>query len=314
MRRQRGMVAVAAQHGVARVSVAPELLDGRLQLRLDAQQRVLRQVVRNERRPLEEQRQVVLDAGGDDALRDVLVDAAARRVALELLAEVATEPGLGRLVQRELARRQQPHLVHLVDRALGVHVEAADALHHVVVELDAVGHRAAHRKEIDQAAAHAVLAGRHHLRDVRVSRRRELGTQLIGREPCSLFEMERAGGQILHGREPAERRRDRQDHHLERAPGKLIERREPLGDQVLVRRKLVVGERLPVGKQAHLDRRIEKRNLVQQPLRVRPGSGDDGDGMARSRELRDQQRVGGAVEGRRTRTAPRRRHLGRDKH
>src|SRR3990172_9373273 len=103
MRRQGGMVAVAAQHGVARVSVAPELLDRGLQAGLRADYRVGRQILGDERGLLEEQRQVVLDAGRGHALRDVLVGAAAGGVPLERLAELAAEPRLAFLVQRELA-------------------------------------------------------------------------------------------------------------------------------------------------------------------------------------------------------------------
>ena len=127
------------------------------------------------------------------------------------------EAGLRRLVERELARGQQPHLVHLVDGALGVHVEAADALDDVVVELDAVGQRAAHGKEVDQAAAHAVLAGRDDLRDVRVAGGHELAAQLLGREARALLEMERARGEVLDRREAVERGRDRNDRDVERA-------------------------------------------------------------------------------------------------
>jgi hypothetical protein len=64
---------------------------------------------------VEEQRQVVLDAGGGHAVADVLVDAALGGVAFEQLAPAAAEAWPARIVvHRELAARQQAHLGHRV--------------------------------------------------------------------------------------------------------------------------------------------------------------------------------------------------------
>src|SRR5688572_11635518 len=101
---------VAAQHGVARVGIAPELLDYLLQARLHAYHRFRRKVIGDNGGALEEERQKVLDARGAHALRDLLVDVAARGVAFELLAKIAPEPRLPVLVEGKLAGRQEPHL------------------------------------------------------------------------------------------------------------------------------------------------------------------------------------------------------------
>ena len=153
--------------------------------------------------------------GGGHALRDVLVDAAARRIAFEPVAKIVPEAGLSLLVQRKLARGQEAHFVHLVDRALGVGVETADALHDVVVELDAVGQSAAHGEKVDQPAAHAVFAGGDDLRDVRVAGGHELPPQIVRRQLRALLEVERAGGEIFDRRQAIERRGDRHDHDVE---------------------------------------------------------------------------------------------------
>src|SRR5687768_5460445 len=113
VRRQHRVGTVAAQDGVARVGIAPELLDRLLQARLHAYHRLRREVIGDDGGALEEERQKVLDAGGGHALRDFLVDVAARGVALELLAEIAPEARLPVLVEGKLARRQEPHLVDL---------------------------------------------------------------------------------------------------------------------------------------------------------------------------------------------------------
>jgi hypothetical protein len=287
------------------VSIAPEPLDCGLQAGLRADDRVGRQVLGDERGLLEEQRQVVLDAGCRHALRDVLVGAAAGGVPLERLAKFAAEPRLAFLVQRELARRQQPHLAHLVNRALAVHVEAADALHHFVVELDTVGDRAAHGKEIDQSAAHAVFAGRHHLGHVGVAGGDELGAQGTGRESRALLEKKRAGGEVLDRREAVERGGDRDDNRVEIALHQLVERGEPARNQVLVRRELVVGQRFPVGEEVDLEALLKERDFLEQPLCLLGSCSKDGERPPRARELREQEGIGGAVERRRTYAAPR---------
>jgi hypothetical protein len=60
---------------------------------------------------LEEQRQVVLDAGRRHAVADVLVDRRFGRVALEQFAPAAAEGGARGFVERELAAGQQAHFL-----------------------------------------------------------------------------------------------------------------------------------------------------------------------------------------------------------
>ena len=108
-----------------------------------------------------------------------------RRIAFEELAEARAEARAAFVVERELARRQQAHVAHRVERALGVDVEGADRLDVVAEQVEAVGHGAAHGEEVDQAAAHAELARRHHLRHVRVAGERQLRAQRVDVEAAS---------------------------------------------------------------------------------------------------------------------------------
>ena len=81
------------------------------------EQRVAAEVVEQGFGALEEQRQVVLDAGRRGAFLQVLVDRAAARIDRETLAQRVAER-LDRLVgQRKLACGQQVDLVDLVGRA-----------------------------------------------------------------------------------------------------------------------------------------------------------------------------------------------------
>ena len=250
--------------------VGPEFVDGLVDARPQAERGVLRQVVGQQRGLVEKQRQEIFDAGGGDALRHILVDLAARRVALETLAETLAEGGARGLVHRKLARRQEPHLRHFHDRALAVDVEAADRIDDVVEKVDAVGQRAAHRIEVDQPAAEAVFTGRDDLGHRVVAGECQLQPQRVGAELRALPEIEGVGGDVLHRREAVERGGHRNQRDIEVAARDLAQRRQPLRHQVLVRREMIPGQRLPVGQQVNAQLRREEGDLLQQPLRL-PG-------------------------------------------
>ena len=136
-----------------------------------------------------------------------------RRVALEDLAEALAEVRAALVVEREFARRQQAHVRHRVDGALGIDVEGLDALDLVVEQVEPVRHRRPHREEVDQPAADRVFARRHHLRHVGVAGQRHLVAELLGIEPFALPEGEGVGGEEGGRRQPADRgrRRHQQD-------------------------------------------------------------------------------------------------------
>ncbi|MCY1522434.1 hypothetical protein D9M68_572910 [compost metagenome] len=157
-RRQQRALGIVAAVLVAVAHVAPELLGGLLDARQGEHLGVLRQVVEQGRGFLEEQRQVVLDAGRRQAAGEVLVDRAAPVVDVEALAEAVAETGHRLLAQREFPRRQQADAVDLLDGALVLRVEGAQRLDLVVEQVDPVGQLAAHREQVDQRAAHGEFA------------------------------------------------------------------------------------------------------------------------------------------------------------
>ena len=69
------------------------------------------------------------------------------------------------------------------------------------------------------------------------------------------------------------------ERDVELAALDAVERREPLRDQVLVRGELIVGQRFPVGEEAHPQRRREPADLLDQPLRVLRAGAHDGEGF-----------------------------------
>jgi hypothetical protein len=137
--RQHRAFGVALHQAVALLGVLPEVLEGRLQVAVQHHRGVGTQVVEHGGGVVEEQRQVVLDAGRGHAVADVLVDAALGGVAFEQLAPAAAELGPRAVVHRELAAGQQAHLGHRIQAALAVGVEGADAVDLVVEQVDAVG-------------------------------------------------------------------------------------------------------------------------------------------------------------------------------
>ena len=82
----------------------------------------------------------------------------------------------------------------------------------------------------------------------------------------------------------------------------VVQRCEALGDQILMRRKMVVRQRLPVRQQMHAQAWIEERDFLHQPLRLQRVRGDDCQWRMLRGILRQRQCVGRAVQLRVART------------
>ena len=196
-RGEHGPLQVVTALLVARLDVAPGTPQRRGERPVAHDHGVRRQMIEQGRRRLEEQRQVELDARGRVTLADAAVDARARRIALEAHAEAPAE-FLHRIgIERQLARRQQPHLLDRLERALGVWVEAADRLDLIVEQVDAQRFVRAHRKDIEQRAAHGELPGAAHLADAGVTGVDQAGTERLEIEPLTARELEGARLHIL---------------------------------------------------------------------------------------------------------------------
>ncbi len=280
LRRQRGPLRVSLDQAVTLPRVLPEALEGRLQLAVQHHRRLRADVVEYRGGVFEKEGQVILDAGGGDAVADVLVDAALGRVALEQLAPALAKARAGVVVHRELAARQQAHLGHRVQAALAVRIEGADGVDLVVEQVHPQRHAGAHREQIDQAAAHRVFAGADDLGDMAVSRQCQLGLEPGFLELLLDPEMEGVAGQEGGRRDTVERGGGRNEHHVRLALRNTPESGQALTDEVLVRRKRVVGQGFPVREQGAAQTGREKCNLVDQALRVRGVGRDDGGELA----------------------------------
>jgi len=139
---------------------------------------------------------------------------------------------------------------------------------------------------------------RHHLRHVLVARERELGAEpgfielLPGLEVKGVAREERGRCQAI------QRRGGRHQHHVHLALANAPECREPLADQVLVRREVGVGQRFPVRKQRAAQVGREEGHLVHQAARVGCIGADDGGGVPvgglAPGQARQQQRIAAA--------------------
>ena len=76
----------------------------------------------------------------------------------------------------------------------------------------------------------------------------------------------------------------------------MVQRGQPFRDQVLVRRKVVVGQGFPVRQQVYAQLGIEERDFFHQPLRFQRVGGDDDQGGMLRRVLRQGQGVGRALQ------------------
>ena len=278
--RQHRALGVALEQAVAILRVLPKALKGRLHVAVQHHASLLAQVVEHGGRFFKKQRQVVLDARGGHAVAHVFVDAAFGRVAVQEFAPALAEQRARSVVHRELAPRQQTHLGHGVEAALAVGVEGADGVDLVVEQIHAVRHQRAHGEEVDQATAHRVLAGAHHLRDVLVARQGQLAFELRFVQALLDLELEGVGRQKRGWRQAVQGCGGRDDDHVGVAlPAVAVnapQRGQALRDQVLVRRKRVVRQGFPIWEQSGAHPGREKRQLVLQALRVAGVGGDDG--------------------------------------
>ena len=113
-----------------------------------------------------------------------------------------------------------------------------------------------------------------------VAGQRQLGLEFGLVELLLDFEMKGVARQKTRWRQPVERRGGRHDDHV--GAGILValadapQRRQAFADQILVRRKRVVGQGFPVGEQDATQIGREKRHFVDQALGIGGVGRDDG--------------------------------------
>ena len=139
-RRQDGPLDVPGQALVTAVDLLPKALDGVFEAGLLQNQGIFRQMVEQAgqtRRPVKEQRQVMLHPVRRDAGGDVLINRTAPHIHVEGVMPVAAEAGDAVRIEGELLGRQQVNALHPADGHLRLHIEVAQGVDFLVEQVDA---------------------------------------------------------------------------------------------------------------------------------------------------------------------------------
>ena len=198
---------------------------------IEPERAIRRQIVRDRNQALMEQRQPVLHA----RIRPAGGYRLEQRIAghrAELL-EIADPKALDRVgVQQHLADRAQTDPGDFAERALGERVEGADALELVAEQVEAERALAAAREDVDDAAAHGVLARLDHGAAAPVAVPGEAAEQLGAIDALAGARHEQAGAQGLRRRHLLDQGIDRGDHE----PRPVVARLEQAGQRIEPRR------------------------------------------------------------------------------
>lgn len=257
---------VATAVFIAPTHVVPEVFGGLFHARQREHLGVGRQVVEQGRSFFEEQRQVVLDASGNNAAGQVLEDRAAAEIDIEALAKACLEAGHFLFLHREFTRRQQAYRIHLVDRALGLGVEGAQRLDLVIEQVDAVGQLAAHREQVDQRAAHGELAMLVDGVDAAIAAGLQARAHLFHIDGLAHIQHQAAAQQEARGCQAVQGGGDRHHEDAVAQFRQAVQAGDALGNDVLVRREQVVGQGFPIGERQHRQVRGEEAQLLLQTV------------------------------------------------
>ncbi len=248
LRRQQGSLPVVPVLFVPRGDVGPLGVERRPEADQIDDHAARRQVCGESRRVAEEERQPGLDARRNLAGRDGAIDTARLRITFETLAPPAAERGdrfggCRNLACRQERDRREPLAGPLVRRVEGTH-----RFDQVVEQVETVGPRRAGRVQVQDGAAYRELARAQDLGDLRITGVHQPGAQ--GRQVDALARRQGkcVGRDERLRREPVEEGCLRRDDDVALQSGQGGERREPLGDDVRMRRERIIGQRFAVGE------------------------------------------------------------------
>jgi len=185
----------------------------------------------------------------------------------------------------EFGHRHEIERAQLVGRALAFGVEAADRLQRVAEKIEPHRLRHARRVEVDDAAAHRIVAGLAHGRGTREAVELEPfgdavhGQHIAGRDRKRLPRNEVAGRHALQGSVDGREQHRRAVAALHtREPGQCC---HALRDEARVRRDPVIGQAVPRRKLLHGDIRCKKIECAGERGHARAVTADDHHGRRR---------------------------------
>ena len=157
--KQRRIGFVSLRHGVTRFDVAPKTVCLGMNVAQRDKQRIFADIVKQRfQLVFKKQRQIIFHARAEMAVADGFVHSRIVRIAIDFFAEAAAENLLRLAVGGELVCRQQADFGNGGNGALRFGVKGFNAVDFIVKQIDAVRHFAAHREQIDNAAAHGKFA------------------------------------------------------------------------------------------------------------------------------------------------------------
>ena len=194
---------------------------------------------------------------------------------LETLAKARAESGQCALVEGEFPCWQQMNAFDLVDRALGLRVEGAQRFDFLIEQVDAVGQAAAHREQVQQGAAHGVVAMFINRIDTAVAGGIQVLAHAVDVQPLADLQHQYRAAKEGAGRNAVQQGDHRHDEDAMTYLGQAIQGLQALGDDVLVRREAVVGQGFPIGEGGHRQVRGEEPQFLFQAVRHGGIPGDD---------------------------------------
>ncbi len=291
-------VPVMAQLFVAFDDTVPQTVQPRNGVVHVHEHAVRRQIFEQVRRPIEEQGQEVFDAAGRDPGTHVAVNGLLRQVAREAQAVAAAELPDRIGIQRRLARRQEFDAVQFVQGALGVRIEAPDAVDIAIQHVDSERGVRTHGKDVDQRTPYRDLAVRDDLRDGGISGQGQLSAQRFQIEAFADLDFEGVGLDVAAGRQTLQQRVDGDQPDTLSGARELRQGGEAAGGDVGMRGEGVVGQRLQIGEHPDAHGAAGKEsNFIAQGFRLACALRDDDERCFRARRgLGDGERCRRAVE------------------
>ena len=225
------------------------------------------QVVENRRQTLVKQRQPMLHAGVLAASTDALVQPVVGARDAESLAVADAEPLDGVLGQPQFVDGRDGEAFDLSGGALGEGVEAADAFDLVAEQVEPHRLCLTRREQIDQAAAHCVLARLHHRIGAAIAVGVEEVDQAIEVQRLALARAELGFVEKTFRRHPLQHRVDGGDQQT-RSPGcQLRQCLDPLAQYLRIGRGPVVRQAIPCWQEQSVGGGHKERDAVQKPQR-----------------------------------------------
>ena len=190
---------------------------------------------------IEKQGQIILAASGTAARTDFGKGRAAFRVDIEAFVPIQLETLDSGTVKGVLASRQQFDRGHFLDGALALRVERAQAVDVVIQQIDPVGQLAAHGVDVEQGAAQSKLTVFIDRVDVEIAIALQPAPEAVDIQPLTLLEQKTGARDKFGRRQALHQGGNRYDQDATGHAGQAVQGAEAIGNNVLVRREVIVG-------------------------------------------------------------------------